>query len=93
MKTFTVTKSNFLNWYFNTGDDKSQVDEATKIGDTVIKELKHSGKCIFTVKYIWDICEKNCIPLKYTEEFNPKIHNENEELGDLKDGYKIKLIK
>ena len=89
MKHYTITKANFLKWYYNTGDDQMQIDQATKLGFSVIYALIDKGECNITADDIWDECEKSCIPLKYTEEDD---FDSDQELGELEHEWTIQLI-
>ena len=89
MKHYTITKTNFLKWYYQTGDDQSQIDQATKLGFSVIYALMEKGECTYTALDIWGECNHDCIPLNILEEFED---NKEGELSDLEDGWKVTLI-
>lgn len=87
---FTITKKNFLQWYFNTGADSDQKDLRTNLGEQVIQSLFDSGKSKITIKSVFnENCEKSCIPLHYLEEFK---ENDGRELQDLTENWELTLI-
>ena len=86
---YTITKSNFLNWYFNGSDDY----EYRELGISIKNELLCSpnGDVVVNVNSIWDQCETSVIPLRETEQYNEVIH-EDRELQELNGKYTITLI-
>jgi hypothetical protein len=90
MKTFTITGQNFLDWYFNSGDDDELVDGQKAMGEQVIEELFEKGTSTITIESIFDKANFECLQVRYLEEFD----NDNyEELGDMEIEYKIELLK
>lgn len=80
MKIYSIEENQFLQWFFNTGDDQSQKQERLNIGNQVIDELFLSGSSVITSQEIWDKCEKTVIPLRFLTEFKDDTTG---EFGDL----------
>lgn len=89
MKTYTITKQNFLEWYFNTGADDDQESMRTDLGDRVIERLLSGEDFFYSVEDAFNECEKSCIPIAYLEEFDDR---ELLEVEDLKEECEIILI-
>jgi hypothetical protein len=90
MKTFTITKKNFLEWYFNTGADGDQKDMRTNLGKEAVKSLFKRGWYSISVDTIFNNdAEHECIPLMYLEEFPDDA---DDELADLDYEWEVKLI-
>lgn len=92
MQRFTITTTNFLNWYFNTGADQEQESILESLGKRIKDELMEHGKSKVTAKDLFDECNPEWIPLNLTEEYNAKFHTDR-VLSELKDNWIIKLIK
>jgi len=90
MKTYTITKQNFLHWYFNTGADDEQESLRTDLGNRVIDSLINIGQSNITIEEIFEECEKSCIPLDYLEEFEES--EDGLEVCDLEDECEVNLI-
>ena len=69
MATYTVTKGNFLTWYYNSGSDQEQESLRNDLGDSVIEQLLKHGKVTTTAEEIFDGCEIVCMPCYLLEEF------------------------
>jgi len=94
MKKFTITKEQFINWYFNTGADQDQERMRTDLGDSIIEQLLEKGCAEINVTDIFeDEAELSCIPIRYTEEASqyPQECENGCELGEL-DEFEIKLV-
>jgi len=89
MKIYTITKQNFLHWFFNTGDDGSQKNMRTELGGRAIEKLLKGEDFSYSVYDAFDDCELGCIPLMYLEEFH---EGEEIEVGDLDYECEITLI-
>jgi hypothetical protein len=89
MKTYTITKQNFLLWFFNTGDDKSQKEMRTDLGKKAIEKLLNGETFTYSVEDAFNECETSCIPLMYLEEFH---EGEEIEIGDLEYECEVTLI-
>jgi hypothetical protein len=90
MKTFHITKYNFLVWYFEDGQDteNSQIKEG--IADEVIKKLFESDTCVITTQSIFSECNQSAIGIGYLEEFRDS--GMYTELGDYEPNYELILI-
>lgn len=82
MKLYSIKEQDFLQWFFNAGDDQSQKQERFNIGQQMIDELLLCGSGIITSQEIWDKCEKTVIPLRFITEFDD---NADGEFGDLEE--------
>lgn len=89
MKTYTITKQNFLEWFFNTGDDKNQEEARTDLGKRAIERLFSGEDFFYSVEDAFNECEISCIPLAYLEEFDDK---NDLEVGDLDYKCEVTLI-
>ena len=89
MKTYTITKQNFLEWFFNTGDLKSQKESRTDLGKRAIERLFSGEDFFYSVEDAFNECEISCIPLAYLEEFS---NLELREVGDLQNACEVNLI-
>lgn len=96
MKKYTITKAKFLDWFYKTGDDDSQSELITDLGQAVIDHLNKTNSFNITTQEIFNnYCEHSAIQLKYLEEYPRAFLNEKgvHELVDLKDqNYKVVLI-
>jgi len=95
VKFYTITQANFLEWYFNTGEDGSQKDMRTNLGKKAIDCLFEGKVFTFSVFDAFDECEKGCIPIKYLEEFgkDEKLGNDDTlEVMDLPFECEISLL-
>ena len=92
LKKFTISKYNFLDFYFNTGDDKSQRELRRDIGNSLVNHLL-SGEpyTLPTAESLFNNC--GYIRMSYCEEVvigHPlSFHYEN---NDLDFNIDIKLI-
>lgn len=89
MKTYTITKENFLNWYYNTGSDDEQESMVNDLGAMAIEHLFRNGKFEFSVYSAFEEAEKDIIPLCFLEEFDD---SDEREVGDLQEECEIKLL-
>ena len=89
---YTITESNFLDWYFNTGADDEQLDVREGIAKDAVEALMTVGSYHLEVKDIWDCTDKSCIPVKYLQE-GDTFKEAGLELGDLDYKWDINLIK
>lgn len=78
MKTYTITKKNFLQWYFKTGADCDQKEMVYDLGKTVLDLLFNNEDAVITTDDIFLIANLDCIPLSYLEEFKNDEDNHNE---------------
>lgn len=94
MKKFTITKEQFISWYFNTGADQDQERMRTELGGSVIEQLLEKGCAEVNVTDIFESeAELSCIPISYTQEASqyPQECENHCELGEL-DGFEIQLV-
>lgn len=91
MKIYTIKPRNFITWYYNTGADQDQSDEAIRLGNRVIEEMKDNGSSTITTQEIFDECEKSCIPVYILEEYE-SLEYQDGELGNLTYKWEVKLI-
>jgi hypothetical protein len=95
MKNYTITQANFLEWYFNTGEDGDQKDMRTNLGEKAIDFLFSGKEFTFSVYDAFNECEQGCIPIKYLEEFgkDEQLGNDNTiEVMDLTFECEISLL-
>jgi hypothetical protein len=90
MKTYSIKKLDFLNWYFEDGQDSENAQIRKDIGEKVVENLFMVDICVITTRSIFTECNHDAIPLRYLQEFRD---SENDtELGDLGEQYELKLI-
>lgn len=90
MKTYKITKANFLEWYFNTGADDEQESMRTSLGNSLVEELFEKGTSTTTVENIFEESAKDSIPYKFLEGFDK---DNWEEVGDIEEEpFEIVLI-
>jgi|3_EtaG_2_1085321.scaffolds.fasta_scaffold176397_2 hypothetical protein len=89
---YTITESNFLDWYFNTGPIDEQLAVREGIAKDAVEALTTLGMYQLKVKDIWDWTDKGVIPVKYLQE-GDTFKEAGLELGDLDYKWNINLIK
>jgi len=92
MKTFTIKKSRFVEWYFEDGQDSENLAIRENLVSQVIEDLAMHGKSTITVEDIFEDCNKGAIKIFYLEEFDPESDDDSTELMDLDYEYKLELI-
>ena len=85
MKTYTITKKNFLNWWFKTGADDEQEGNKTDLGQRVIERFFSGEDFFYSVEDVFNECEISVIPLSYLEEFSDTNDLELWELEGIND--------
>lgn len=80
VKEATITKVNFIRWYFEHGSDDEIQDAKDNLANLVIENLFTEG---FTTDYLiqelWDNCNKELIHCCFLEEFSDDNHDLLEE--------------
>lgn len=79
MATFTVSKINFLEWYYNCGSDQEQESMRNDLGDFAIEQLIAEGEVKITADDIFAECEITCMPCSFLNEFPDDYEG---EIGD-----------
>lgn len=100
MKHFTITRANFLDWYFNGSYDQDNEEIKLELAERVINLLYKSKKnAVITLNEIFDECNHDVIRLSELEEFNSEDIDEelnrkysDIELGELNYEWTLKLI-
>ena len=96
MTTYTITKSNFLNWYYNTGCDQSQEQMRVALGEGVIEHLLVFNQVVITAQDIFEEADLSSMPIHFLETFRGIEHfmevDEAVEKGILTNDFEIKLI-
>ena len=85
----TITKGNFLDFYFNYGQDSELKEIRFDLADEIIKVLYDKDNATISIQSIFDKCNKDSIRGFYCEELNDNIE---QEIGDIFSNYEIKLI-
>ena len=89
MKTYTITKQNFLKYFFQSGSDQEQEANQIDLGQRAIERLLSGEDFFYSVEDAFNECEIGCIPLSYLEEFD----DSNElEVGELEEVVDVILI-
>ena len=91
MKTYTITKESFLNWWFKSGSDQEQEANKIDLGERVIERLLSGEDFFYSVEDAYNECDVENIPIMYLEEFKEDGYDEL-EVGDLNEDCEINLI-
>lgn len=89
MKTYTITKHNFLDWYFEENHTEESTELRLDLAEKVIKLLITKNNAEITTEEIFNDCNHEAIKLAYLEEFSD---DEEGELSDFNFEYKVILI-
>jgi len=90
LKTFHITKYNFLQWYFEDGQDSENAQIKQDLAESIIQVLKALNTAVVTTKDIFKHCNQGGIAISYLEEFKDSdIHT---ELSDYEPNYELILI-
>jgi hypothetical protein len=92
MKQLTIRKERLLEWYFESGQDSENEELKLNLADIIINQLFESGKAVFSVEDIFEMCNKDAIRAYFTEEFAYQTDDYDTELSDLEFEYKIDLV-
>jgi hypothetical protein len=87
MKTLKIKTADFINWYYNSGADQDQEQEALNLGYRIIEGLLDGGITIMPQE-ILDECNHDIIPLCIVVGYE----NSDEEIGEVFDDYEVELI-
>ena len=85
----TITKGNFLDFYFNYGQDSELKEIRLDLADDIIKILYDKDNATISVQSIFDQCNKDSIRGFYCEQLTDNIE---QEIGDIFSNYEIELI-
>ena len=88
MKVYTITERKLLEWYFDSGEESTDI--ILNLADRMVDSLKNKNKFKITTKDIFNECHHGDIELGYLEEFSD---DDDRELDDLDHEWKLKLIK
>ena len=89
MKTYTITKENYINWFFNSGSDQEQEATRKDLGDRLVERLLSGEDFFYSVDDAFNEVDVEVIPLSYLEEFND---DDDREVGDLEEIIDLILI-
>jgi len=90
MKTLTITKQRFLDWYYEQVYTEESEQLRLNLAEQVLKEFYEKGKTDLTVKDIFEKCNQDAIRAYFTEEYNYQTDEYDVELSDL--GFEYNLI-
>jgi len=90
MKAYYITKSNFLKWYFEDGQDSENAQIKEELAELVIKNLFASDTSVITTGSIFNECNHGAIPISCLEGFGDL--DTHTELGDYEPNYELILI-
>jgi hypothetical protein len=85
----TITKGNFLDFYFNYGQDSELKEIRFDLADDIIKILYDKDSATISVQNIFNQCNKDSIRGFYCEQLTDNIE---QEIGDIFSNYEIELI-
>jgi len=86
---FTITRQNFLEWYFESGGNEENMSIKADLIERVISDLKEHYKTSITVEDIFSSCNTDDIDLIYIDSIESNEHCK--KLGDLNIPYILKL--
>ena len=89
MKIYTIQKTRFLEWYFESGQDQENEEIRKELGEKVVNSLFREGFSHIITRDIFDICNQEAIKTHFLEEFD---EDSEKELGDLDDNCAVVLI-
>ena len=69
MKNFHITETDFLNWYFDDGQDQEIESLKEGLAALVINKLYKTGKAVVSVKNLFDEANKEAIKICYLQEY------------------------
>ena len=90
MNNLTITKGNFIEWYFNTGQDTEKVCLRLELANDIINNLFVQDKVSTSLIDIFEYTNKDAIPLSYCQQY----YNEDTDecIGSLDNNYTLTLI-
>ena len=91
MKTYLISKVNFLEWYFESGQDSENELIKENFMKRLVSNLFNKNKFQITTRDIFNECNKNAIRLEFIDGFNIDYNKEGEDLGDLKHEWELIL--
>ena len=96
MKNLKITKDRFLDFFYNSGQDQEMEELKNDLAQKVINGL-YSNKGTFTiaVEDIFNECNQDSIRLSFCDGYSEDECGEDNydiELGDIEEGYTIKLV-
>jgi hypothetical protein len=92
--SFTITKNDFLSWYFEYGSDEENEELKVDLANKILVGLakSNSGKISITIQELFDECNKDAIRAYYTKEHYMDTDSFDIELSEFKSNYTIKLL-
>ena len=88
----TITKEDFLRWYFNYGQDTEIRDSRYDIGECIIGQLLKTGVGSISAQEIFDGCSHDSVRAYFTQEHYMLTDKYDVELSDLGIKYNLTLI-
>lgn len=88
MKVY-IQKHNFVDWYFNTGDDQSIASQFSALGREVADSMAAGDDASITIEGIFDQCNHEIIPCRYFEGHRDDNYT---EIGEFDETSEIILI-
>ena len=89
MKKLTITKQRFLEWYFESGQDKENKKLKKDLANSIIEQLFKTGVGSTSVEQLFNECNQEAIGLSFTEQGTEDDYDV--ELGDLGE-FEIQLV-
>ena len=87
----TIKKGNFLEWYFNTGQDTEKAIMRLELANDIINKLFESDRATTSIDDIFEFANKDAIPLNYCNEY---LNEDTEEyiFDRFASNYDLKII-
>lgn len=89
MERLTITKKNFLDWYYDYGQDTENAQLREDLAKSIINQMRRVGFGTISVRELFDNCNQSSIRYCFTEECQDD--NDDRELGDIFE-FTIELI-
>lgn len=87
----SITKNNFLDWYFESGQDSENLSIKEQVLNSILDQMYKVGFGSVSVQELFDNCNQDAIRLSFTEQSDDGEIDYDIELSDL-ESYTIELI-
>ena len=92
MRKLTITKENFLNWYFDNSEESDSIKD--DLSNKMLDALLNDGAFKITTEELFNECNQDVINLSYINERDELIEefdldDDDIELGDFLDDFEI----
>lgn len=88
----TIKKKDFLDWYFDYGQDTENENLRLSLSEEIIAQMYEKGKGCCSVEELFDECNQYAIRAYFTQEFYMQTDEYDVELSDLEEFTYVTLI-